>query len=60
MDMTLNEFKYFTSSCWGETYQPSTIGFTKDKYSRPHRLGLNSLFVPNTKPFLNNLKEFLR
>ena len=25
MDMTLNEFKYLTSICWNEKYQPLTI-----------------------------------
>ena len=33
MDMTLNELKYLTSTCWNEKYQPLTIDVTKDKYT---------------------------
>ena len=51
MDMTLNKFKLLTSICWNETYQPLTIDMTKDKYTGRYRLGLNSIFVPNTSPF---------
>ena len=31
MDMTLNEFKLLTSTCWNKKYQPLTIDMTKDK-----------------------------
>ena len=31
MDMTLNEFKLLTSTCWNKNYQPLTIDMTKDK-----------------------------
>ena len=31
MDMTLNEFKLLTSTCWNEKYQALTIDMTKDK-----------------------------
>ena len=51
MDMTLNEFKYLTSICWNEKYQPFTIDMTKDKYQGRYRLGLNNIFVPDTTPF---------
>ena len=51
MDMTLNEFKLLTSICWTEKYQPLTIDMTKDKYTGRYRLGLNSIFVPDTSPF---------
>ena len=51
MDMTLNEFKYFTSICWNEKYQPLTIDMTKDKHMGRYRLGLNNIFAPNTNPF---------
>ena len=51
MDMTLNEFKILTSTCWNEKYQPLTIDMTKDKYTGRYRLGLNSIFVPDTTPF---------
>ena len=51
MDMTLNEFKYLTSTCWIRNYQPVTIDMTKDRYMGRYRLGLNSIFVPNTSPF---------
>ena len=51
MDMTLNEFKLLTSTCWNENYTPLTIDMTKDKYAGRYRLGLNSIFVPDTSPF---------
>ena len=51
MDMTLNEYKYLTSTCWNKNYQPLTIDMTKDKNQGRYRLGLNSIFVPNTTPF---------
>ena len=51
IDLTLNEFKYMTSTCWIEKYQPLTIDMTKDKYQGRYRLGLNSLFVPNSYTF---------
>ena len=51
MDMTLAEFKYLTSICWNKSYQPLTIDMTKDKYTGRYRLGLNSIFVPDTSPF---------
>ena len=50
MDMTLNEFKLLTSTCGNEKYQPLTIDMTKDKFCGRYRLGLNSIFVPNTTP----------
>ena len=31
-DMTLNEFKVLTSTCWNEKYQLLTIDMTKDKF----------------------------
>ena len=31
MDMTLDEFKYLTSTCWNEQYKPLTIDTTKEK-----------------------------
>ena len=51
MDMTLDEFKCLTSTRWNENYQPLTIDMTKDKYTGRYRLGLNSIFVPNSSPF---------
>ena len=51
MDMTLDEFKYLTSTCWNEKYQPLTIDITKDKYCGRYRLGLNRLFVQNISIF---------
>ena len=51
MDMTLNEFKLLTSTCWNKNYQPLTIDLTKDKYTGRYRLGLNSIFVPDSSPF---------
>ena len=51
MDMTLDEYKYLTSTCWNEQYQPLTIDMTKNKHTGRHRLGLNSILVPNSFPF---------
>ena len=51
MDMTLSEFKYLTSICWIKNYQHLTIDMTKDKYTGRYRLGLNSIFVPDSSPF---------
>ena len=51
MDMTLNEFILLTSTCWNKNYQRLTIDMTKDKYTGRYRLGLNSIFVPNSLPF---------
>ena len=51
MDMTLNEFKLLTSTCWNEKYQPLTNGMTKDKFTGRYRLGLNPIFVPDSSHF---------
>ena len=51
MDMTLNEFKLSTSCCRTENYKPLTIDMTKNKFCGRYRLGLNSIFVPNSSPF---------
>ena len=39
MDMTLNEFKYLTSTCCNEQYIPPTIDMTKVKYTGRYRFG---------------------
>ena len=49
--MTIDDFKYLTSICLNEKYQPITIDTTKDKYTGRYRLGLNSIFTPETIPF---------
>ena len=51
MDMTLNEFKLLTSTCWNEKYKPLNIDMTKDRYRGRYRLGLNIIFVPDISPF---------
>ena len=51
MDITLNEFKLLTSTFRKNNYQPLTFGITKDKYTGRYRLGLNSIFVPDSSPF---------
>ena len=38
-DMTLNEFKYLTNTCWKEKYIPLTIDMSRDKYTGRYRLG---------------------
>ena len=51
MDMTLNEIKLKTSTCWNKPYHPLTIDMTKDKFTGRCRLCLNSKFVPDSSPF---------
>ena len=51
VDMTLNEFIYLTGTCWNEKHQPLTIGMTKYKYTGRYRLGLISIFVPESSAF---------
>ena len=51
MDMTLDGFKLLTSTCWNKNYQPLTFDMTKDKYTGRYRLGLKSIFVPDSSPF---------
>ena len=51
MYMTPNELKFLTSTCGNKKYQPLRIDMSKDKYTGCCRIGLNSLFVPNTTPF---------
>ena len=51
LDMTLNEFKLLTSTRWNEKYLLVTIDMTKDKYTGRSRLGLNSIFIPDSSPF---------
>ena len=51
MDMNLNEFKYLTSTSWDAKYQPLIFDTTKDKYQGRYRLGLSSIFVPDSSPF---------
>ena len=45
MNMTLNEFKYLTSTFWIEKYQTLTIYMTKNRYQGRYRLGLNLIFI---------------
>ena len=51
MDMTPNLFKYQSSSYLSEKNQPLTIDMTKDRINGRHRLGLNSLFIPDSSRF---------
>ena len=51
MDMTPNEIKFLTSTCWNKNYRPLTIDMTKNKYTGRYRLRLNSIFVPDSNPF---------
>ena len=39
MDVTPNEFKLLTSTCWNENYQPLTNDMTKDNFTDCYRLG---------------------
>ena len=51
MDMTLNEFKLLTSTCWNKNYLPLTINMSKNAYDGLYRVGLKSIFVPGSSPF---------
>ena len=51
MVTTPSEFNLLTSTCWNENFQTLTIDLTKDKYQGRCRLGLNSIFVPDSCPF---------
>ena len=51
MDMSHNEYKYITSTCWDRENQPLTFVMKKGKYTGRYRLGLNKLFNPDSKPF---------
>ena len=52
--MTLNEFKYLTSICSDENYEPLIIYMTKDKYTGRYRLRLYSKIVTKSSPFYIN------
>ena len=54
MDMTLNEFKILTSTCWNEKYQPLTIDMTKDRYQGRYRLGLKKYIRSSYDSFLKH------
>ena len=58
MNITLRDFKNLTSTCWYEKYQPLTIDMTKDKFTGRNRLGLNSMFVPDSSLFKFIFKKF--
>ena len=51
VDMTFIEFRYLTNTCWVKKHQPLTIDMTKGKYTCRYRLGLYSLFVPDSSLF---------
>ena len=51
IDMTLNDFKYLNRTCWNKNYQPLTIDMTKDKNQGRYRLGLISIFKPDSSRF---------
>ena len=51
MDMTLNEFKYATSTCCKEKNQPLTMDMAKDNDTGRYRLELNNLYFTDSSPF---------
>ena len=59
MDMTLDEFKDLTSTCWNKSHQPLTIDMTKDRYQGRYQLGLNNIFVPDSSPFLKKKNNYV-
>ena len=50
-DMTPRKYKLSNSTCWKERYQLLTFDMTKGNYTGRYRLGIDSLFVPDTHPF---------
>ena len=48
MDMTLDEVKHLTSTSWNEKYIPLTIDKSKNACDGRYRLGLKSIFIPDT------------
>ena len=59
MDMTLNELKYLTSTCWNEKNQPLNIDMTKNSYQGRYRLVLNKIFVQIVHSFEVEQNEYL-
>ena len=51
MNMTRDEYKHLTSTCWDKKYQPLTIHLTRNENTGKYRLGLNILFFPTSSPF---------
>ena len=51
MEMSLNENKYLTSTCWDKQYQHHTFELTKVKFLGRCRLGLNNIFIPDSSTF---------
>ena len=49
--MTIDGYKFSTTTCWNEKYQPPTIDRTKDRYQGRFRLGLNTMFTPDSSSF---------
>ena len=52
--MTLNDFKNLTNTFWDIINQPFTIDKTEGEFRGTYRLGLHSLFVPDSSPFQTN------
>ena len=53
-DLTLDEFRFLTSTCWDKKYPPLPFDKTKYIHKDRYQLGLNSLFAPNISLFFNN------
>ena len=48
IDTTLKDIIILVSTCWKKKHQPLAKDTTKEKNTRHHDLGFNSLFVSNT------------
>ena len=51
MDMKFDEFKELGFFCWETKYQPLTIDMSKEIHQGKYRLGLVSIFFPDSNPF---------
>ena len=58
-DVTVNEFKLLTSTCWNEKPRPFTFDMIKDKYTSRYRLGINSKFIPDSYTFCYPINEYI-
>ena len=56
MDMIFKEFKELCSDCWRSNYQPLTIDMSKEIYQGKYRLGLDSIYFPDSN-FVNDIKD---
>ena len=50
MDMDIQEFKRLCQYAWKQPYTPLTIDMSKNKYEGRYRIGLSTVFIPDSSP----------